>query len=155
MYFRVAKLIFYFKVFLFEQNRKLELRIFLFYMIFLHAWVLSFNVLKLLFFQSSRSFDIMTSKRDLQSYFAKSDNAKVKSRSQKDKPKASCLIQSALNVSGKTEIYLVQQKWKKQVAKINILKNMERDNLVQSFQRKKNFGFNVSSLNLFQSMIFH
>ena len=104
MYFRVTKLIFYFKVFLFEQNRKLALRIFLFYMIFLHAWVLSFNVLKLLFFQSSRSFDIMTSKRDLQSYFAKSDNAKVKSRSQKDKPKASCLIQSALNVSGKTEI---------------------------------------------------
>ena len=35
------------------------------------------------------SFNIMVLKRDLRSYFAKSDNAKVKSNSQKDEPNAS------------------------------------------------------------------
>ena len=59
----------------------------------------------------------MASKRDLRSYLAKSDNSKVKSSSQKDKPKASYLIQSASNITGEAEIQLVQQKVKKHVAK--------------------------------------
>ena len=59
----------------------------------------------------------MASKRDLRSYLAKSDNSKVKSSSQKDKRKASYLIQSASNITGETEIQLVQQKVKKHVAK--------------------------------------
>ena len=60
------------------------------------------------------SFDIMDSKRDSRSYFAKSDIAKVKSSRQKDKPKASYL-QSASNITGETEIQLAQQGVKKQV----------------------------------------
>ena len=51
----------------------------------------------------------MVSKRDLGSYFAKSDNATVKSSSQKDKPNASYLMQSASNITGEKEIQLVQQ----------------------------------------------
>ena len=62
-------------------------------------------------------FDIMVSKRDLRSYFAKSDNVHVKSSSQKDKPKASYLIQSASNITVETEIQLIQQEVKKKVAK--------------------------------------
>ena len=58
----------------------------------------------------------MVSKRDLGSYFAKSDNATVKS-SQKDKSNASHLMQSASNITGEKEIQLVQQAVKKQVAK--------------------------------------
>ena len=46
----------------------------------------------------------MASKRDLRSYFAKSNIAKVESSSQKDKPKASYLIQSASTITGETEI---------------------------------------------------
>ena len=57
--------------------------------------------------------DIMVLKRDLRSCFAKSDNAKVKSSSQKDKPKASHLIQSASNVTVELEIQLVLQEVKK------------------------------------------
>ena len=48
----------------------------------------------------------MGSKRDLRSYFAKSDNAKVKSSNQKDKP--NYLIQSASTITGESEIQLVQ-----------------------------------------------
>ena len=59
----------------------------------------------------------MVSKRDLGSYFAKSDNATIKSSSQKDKPNASHLMQSASNITGEKEIQLVQQAVKKQVAK--------------------------------------
>ena len=53
----------------------------------------------------------------MQSYITKSNNAKVKSNSQKDKPKASYLIQYISNITGQTEIQLVQQEVKKQVAK--------------------------------------
>ena len=42
---------------------------------------------------------------------------KKKSRSQKDKPKISYLIQSASNITGETEIQLLQQEVKKPVAK--------------------------------------
>ena len=59
----------------------------------------------------------LASKSDFRSYVAKSDNAKVKSSSQKDKPKASYLIQSASNITGETEIQLVQEEVKKQTAK--------------------------------------
>ena len=63
----------------------------------------------------------MASKRDLRSYFTKSDNAKVKSNIQKDKRKCSypIHIQSASNITGETEIQLVQQEVKKQVTKNN------------------------------------
>ena len=60
----------------------------------------------------------LASKSDLRSYVAKSDNAKVKSSSQKDKPKASYLIQSASNITGETEIQLVQQTAKRQYERI-------------------------------------
>ena len=57
------------------------------------------------FLLSLWSFDIMASRRDLRSYFVKSDNPKVKSRSsQKDKLKASYLIQSASNITNETEV---------------------------------------------------
>ena len=69
------------------------------------------------FILSLWSFDIMASKRDLRSYFAKSDNVKVKSSSQKDKPNTSCLIQSKSNMTGETDTQLIQQEVKKQVAK--------------------------------------
>ena len=73
----------------------------------------------------------MASKRNLQSYFGKSSNAKVKWSTQKDKPKASYLIQSVSNIAGETEIQLVQQEEKKQVSKShyenNPLKSKARD----------------------------
>ena len=47
------------------------------------------------FILSLWSFEIIASKRALRSYFAKSDNAKVKSSTQNDKPRTSYLIQSA------------------------------------------------------------
>ena len=61
----------------------------------------------------------MATKGDFRPYFVKSDNAKVKSSTLKDKPKASYLahIQSASNITGETGIQLVQQEVKKQVAK--------------------------------------
>ena len=51
-------------------------------------------------------FDIMATKGDFRPYFVKSDNAKVKSSTLKDNPKASYLahIQSALNITGETGI---------------------------------------------------
>ena len=55
------------------------------------------------FFVSLWSFDIMASKIDLRSHFAK-----LKSSSQKDKPKASYLIQSVSNITGETENNFVQ-----------------------------------------------
>ena len=59
----------------------------------------------------------MASKRDLRSYFAKSNNAKVKSSIQKYEPKAFFVIQTAPNITGQTVIQLVQAEVKKQVAK--------------------------------------
>ena len=59
----------------------------------------------------------MASKRDLQSYYAKSDNAKAKWSNQNDKLIASYLIKSTPNITGKIEILLVQQEVKKQVVK--------------------------------------
>ena len=49
----------------------------------------------------------MALNRDLLSYFRKSGNAKVKPSSQKDKPKASYIIQSVSNTTGETEIQIV------------------------------------------------
>ena len=54
------------------------------------------------------SFDMMVSERDLGSYFAKDNNAKVKSSGQKYKLNDSYLIRSASNITGETEIQLVQ-----------------------------------------------
>ena len=59
--------------------------------------------------------DILVSKRDLRSYFLKTDNTnkETSSSSQKD----SLIIQSSTNITGETEIEYVQQEIKKQVAK--------------------------------------
>ena len=55
--------------------------------IVLHGWVSNLNVSS--FYFEIMIFNIMVLKRDLRSYFAKSDNAKVKSSSQTDEPNAS------------------------------------------------------------------
>ena len=71
----------------------------------------------------------MALKKDLQSYFAKSDNAKVKSRSQKGKPKDFYFIQSSSNITNETENQLVEHEIKKQVPKShykNSIKNKAR-----------------------------
>ena len=81
-----------------------------------------------LFFLSLWFIDFIASKRDLQSYFTKSDNTKVKSRSQKDKPNqgAKKIYQRLLilfslhqisNITSETEFQLVQKKVNKQVPK--------------------------------------
>ena len=57
----------------------------------------------------------MTSKRDLRSYFVKTDNTN-KERSSSGQ-RVSLVIQSSSNITGETEIQYVQQKIKKQVAK--------------------------------------
>ena len=72
----------------------------------------------------------MASKRDLQSYYAKSDNAKAKWSNQNDKLIASDLIKSTPNITGKIEILLVQQEVKKQVVNShyeNIQLNMRQE----------------------------
>ena len=57
----------------------------------------------------------MDSKRDLRSYFLKTDNTnkEISSSSQK----VSLVIQSSSNITSETEIQYVQQEIKKQVAK--------------------------------------
>ena len=59
---------------------------------------------------------IMASKRDLQSYFVKTDNT-IKEKSSNNQ-KASFVIQSSSNMTGETEIQYVQQEIKKQVVKV-------------------------------------
>ena len=54
----------------------------------------------------------MASERDLGLYFAKDNNAKVKSSGRKYKPNDSYLIRSASNITGETEIQLIQQEIK-------------------------------------------
>ena len=57
----------------------------------------------------------MASKRDLQSYFVKTDNTNKETSSSSQK--VSLVIQCSLNITGETEIQYVQQEIKKQVAK--------------------------------------
>ena len=59
--------------------------------------------------------DIMASKRDLQSYFVKTDNTNKETSS--NSQKVSLVIQSSSNITGEVELQYVQQKIKKQVAK--------------------------------------
>ena len=59
--------------------------------------------------------DIMASKRDLQSYFAKTDNTNKETSS--GSQKVSLIIQSSWNITGETEIQYVQQEIQKEVAK--------------------------------------
>ena len=49
--------------------------------------------------------DIMASKRDLRSYFAKTDNTDKETSS--SNPKVSLIIQSSSNITGETEIQYV------------------------------------------------
>ena len=57
----------------------------------------------------------MASKRDLRSYFVKTDNTNKETSSSGQR--VSLVIQSSSNITGETEIQYVQQKIKKQVAK--------------------------------------
>ena len=59
--------------------------------------------------------DIMASKRDLRSYFVKTDNSNKETLSSSQK--VSLVIQSSSNITGETEIQYVQGEIKKQVAK--------------------------------------
>ena len=57
----------------------------------------------------------MASKRDLRSYFVKTDNTNKETSSSGQR--VSLVIQSSSNITGETDIQYVQQKIKKQVAK--------------------------------------
>ena len=57
----------------------------------------------------------MASKRDLRSYFVKTDNSNKETLSSSQK--VSLVIQSSSNITGETEIQYVQDEIKKQVAK--------------------------------------
>ena len=59
--------------------------------------------------------DIMASKRDSRSYFAKTDNTNKETSSSSQK--VSLIIQSSSNITSEMEIQYVQQEIKKQVAK--------------------------------------